>query len=517
MQLKKNWGATLFAGALLSMFPCASQALTMDERMAVMEKRMLELEHRLEKSESENSRLRKWVSGQSLSEPSVKQGAMASENAADPNEVKVLHGKIESLERKIDQDKKAAVEVAKNQPKLELGPTGLTIKSADDNYRLNLRGYAQGDGNFFMDDSSGDQIADSFGIRRARLTVDGSVFKWVDFRFSPDFGQGNPRLFDAYVDLHYFPYASLMAGKMRPPVNGLERQQGAPNLALVERGLTQNLTPVRDIGVMLHGELPYPGYAVQYSMPPVFREFFGYQLGVFNGARDGANLDGDKDDSKEFAGRLTAHPFLHSGVKPLQGLGLNIAGSWGQPVKNSLGGLRSAGQQTFLSYKDGVTASGDAYRITPGAYWYYGPVGALTEYVISSQALAAGKRMVRQDNTAWQVALSYVLTGEDNSFQGVRPAQNFDPFAGSWGALQLAGRWSELDVDGDTFKYSGLFADPAKSARKATEWALGLNWYPYTNIKLMADYSQTYFKGGAAGGKDRAMEKVFQTRFQYQF
>lgn len=327
------------------------------------------------------------------------------------------------------------------------------------------------------------------------------------------------RLFDAFADLHYFPYASLMAGKFRPPINGLERQQGAPNIAFVERALTQNLTPARDIGVMLHGQIPYPGYKTQYTILPVFKEFFGYELGVFNGARDGGNVDSEQDDNKEFAGRLISHPFLHSGIPALEGLGINLAGSWGQPRGHSLNKLTSAGQQAFLTYNPNVTAFGDAYRITAGAYWYWGPFGLLTEYVISSQRLADGTRTrtVRQDNTAWQVQASYVLTGEQNSFFGIKPARNFDPFAGIWGAFQIAARWGELDVDDDTFKFNGVFANPSTSASKATEWALGLNWYLNPNIKLMADYAQTDFDGGAARGRDRPTEKAFLTRFQYQF
>lgn len=512
---KKVWFALLGQGALLAIVPVSAPAGSLEERLQAMERRMLEMEKRLETSERENANLRK-----ELAARAAKTGDASADigvPARKLDDVGVLNAKVVSLEQKLEQDRKAATEVAKNSPKVEMGANGFSVKSADENFRISLRGYAQGDGNFFMDDSSGDAIADNFSIRRARLTLDGSAFKWADFRFSPDFGQGNLRLFDAYVDLHHFPYASLMAGKFRPPINGLERQQGAPNLAMVERGLPQNLTPARDIGVMLHGEFPSPGHEVQYTMPPVFKEFFGYQLGVFNGARDAANTDSDKDDNKEFAGRLFSHPFLHSGIKPLQGLGIGVAGSWGQPRNNTLNGLKTTGQQNFLTYNDGVTSSGDAYRVTPGAYWYYGPFGALTEYVISSQRLVTGKRTTRQDNTAWQVVVSYMLTGEDNSFQGVKPAKAFDPFAGTWGAFQVAARWSELEVDDDTFKYAGVFADPLKSARKAMEWALGMNWFLSSNIKFMADYAQTHFDGGAPKGRDRATEKVFQTRFQYQF
>jgi phosphate-selective porin OprO/OprP len=514
MRLHKTGLIALAWGGIFAAAGPGVSAGTVEERLQAMERRMMEMEGRLERSESENARLRKALvqrEAQGAAPNAVEERKAAGEAVAG------LNAKVATLEKKLEQDRETAAAAAKSAPKIELGANGLSVKSADENYQLAVRGYAQADGNVYMDDSSGDKIADNFSVRRARLIFEGSLYKAVDFRFAPDFAQGNVRLFDASVDLHHFPYASLMAGKFRSPINGLERQQGAPNLALVERALTSNLTPTRDIGVMLHGALPYPGYQVQYAQPPRFREFFEYQVGVFDGARDGANLDSEKDDNKEFAGRAFSHPFLHSGVKPLQGLGLGIAGSWGQPRDNALNSLKTAGQQNFLSYKTGVASSGNAYRITPGAYWHYGPFGLLAEYVISSQRLKSGLDTARQDNLAWQVQASYVLTGEDNSFQGIKPAPPFDPHAGQWGAWQIAGRWGELEVDKDTFKFKGAFADSANSARKATEWALGLNWHLNANIKLMSDYAQTWFNGGAARGKDRPTEKAFQTRFQYQF
>lgn len=506
---------------LLASAPMDVMALGVEERLQIMEQRLRDMEGRLQRTESENITLRRQLA------------AHDPKPSAIPSETKQLDTRITHLEQGQERDRNAAAEAAKTATKVELGANGFAVKSADDNYRLAIRGYAQADGNFYMDDhvrySSTDTshdkpigLSDKFAIRRARLTIDGSLFKAVDFRLSPDFGRGDVRLFDAFVDIHYFPWASVMAGKFRPPINGLERQQGAPNLVFAERALTQNLTPTRDIGIMLHGQFAYPGYTVQYSVLPVFKEFLTYELGVFNGARDSENLDTERDDAKEFAGRLFSHPFLRSGIASLQGLGLGIAGSWGHPTQNPLRALSSDGQQNFFTYNDGVTAHGEAYRFTPQAYWYYGPFGLLTEYVWSSQQLWAkdtkhGVVTTRQDNSAWQVQLSYVLTGEDNAFYGIKPARVFDPLAGNWGALQIAARWNEMHVDDATFAYDGAFADPSKSAREAVAWGLGLNWFLNNQIKLMADYEQTMFQGGAPKGGDRPHEKVFITRFQYQF
>ena len=52
---------------------------------------------------------------------------------------------------------------------------------------------------------------------------------------------------------------------------------------------------------------------------------------------------------------------------------------------------------------------------------------------------------------AWQIAVSYFLTGEDASFRGVKPKQDFD-FGTGWGAWELVARYSEINLDEDTFK-----------------------------------------------------------------
>ena len=120
------------------------------------------------------------------------------------------------------------------------------------------------------------------------------------------------------------------------------------------------------------------------------------------------------------------------------------------------------GQNTIVDYSKlgsgatSLTADGDHSRVSPQAYWYYGPFGLLGEYAVSSQELlsknARGQRTdLQQDNTAWQIQASYVVTGEDNTFRSVTPRNNFDPRNGGW-TLQLAAL-DRVDIDDDTFVF----------------------------------------------------------------
>ena len=126
-----------------------------------------------------------------------------------------------------------------------------------------------------------------------------------------------------------------------------------------------------------------------------------------------------------------------------------------------------------------------------------------------------GATRAELENNAWQATVSWVLTGEDASYRGVaKPSSPFSPGKGGWGAWELVGRYGELDLDDGAFP---LFADPAVAARSAQSWTVGVNWYLNSNLKLVANYLQTRFGGGAAAGADRDGEKAVFTRLQVAF
>ncbi|MGH8584381.1 MAG: porin [Gammaproteobacteria bacterium] len=123
---------------------------------------------------------------------------------------------------------------------------------------------------------------------------------------------------------------------------------------------------------------------------------------------------------------------------------------------------------------------------------------------------------------AWQVAGSYVLTGEESTYKGVKPARPFSIENGHWGAFEIKARYSELDLDEDSFAGgANSFADPTTAAEKAVAWAVGFNWYLNQNVKFVVDYEHTVFDGGGGGTaispRDREDENVILSRVQLAF
>ncbi len=412
-----------------------------------------------------------------------------------------------------------------DSPRLTAGPSGFTFSSADTNFVLKVRGYVQADARFYVNDHS--PVNDTFLLRRVRPIFEGTVFQNYDYRIMLDFATGinsssanNGFLQDGYLNVHYWPEFQIQVGKFKEPV-GLERLQSGANLLFVERGLPTQLAPNRDVGVQLHGEL--------------FDGLLNYAAGVFNGVQDGASGDSDvADDHKDIAGRLFVHPFRKTSIGPLQGLGFGVGASLGNQA-GTLPSYKTTGQQTFFSYPTGVgtnastanvSADGEHWRLAPQAYYYWGPFGVFGEYVISSQKLrrdAGAPLFSTVHNRAWQVAASWFVTGERNSFTPVTPNYSLSLAENRWGALELAARYGELKFDDELFAAaspggSPLFAS-SSSARKARSWGVGANWYLNKNIKLTLDYDQTQFDGGSLkpGTVTAQDERVIMSRVQFSF
>lgn len=429
--------------------------------------------------------------------------AVAAEGEAVEPGLGDLDQRLRILERRLELQQEEQVAKAKEAAVVTVNDKGASLKSANGDYEIKLRGLVQGDARFYLDGVPAG-TNDTFLLRTARPTLEGSLGKLVAFRLTPEFAGDSASIVDAYVDLRFNPAYTLRVGKFTSPV-GLERLQSSAALSEIERALPSELAPNRDIGVQLQGEFA--------------NSEVSYAIGVFNGAVDGRDAaTTNPDNDFEYAGRLFFEPFKND-ANALSGLGFGIGGSIGDKHgsgNNFLPRYRTPGQLQFFGYLSTVLADGQQTRFSPEGYYYRGGFGLLAEYIVSKQAVRVGA--VREDisNKAWQTTASYVLTGEDTGYRGVlKPSRPFAPGKnGGWGAFELVGRYSVLEVDEAAFP---LFANPSTSANQANSWTLGVNWYLNSNLKLVVNYLHTSFEGGAAAGADRESEKALFSRLQVAF
>lgn len=437
----------------------------------------------------------------------VQAAAPANANA----QVEALDQQVRILERQRENDQDAAAAAIKAQPKLSLSQNGFSFSSPNTNFVVELHGVLQLDSRSFFNDG-GLNGNDGFLLRRARPILSGTVYHDFDFNFTPDFGGGTVQIFDAFVNYHYHPALQLEVGKFKAPV-GLEALMADRDILFNERSLVTDLVPNRDLGAEFHGD--------------VLDGAVSYGLGIFSGGYDynGTTANSPSQDDKAFEGRVFFQPLKNTGIYPLKGLGFGLAGTYlaNHPQTNSTTGLTPGyttdGQQKFFSYSSGVNADGPGWRVAPQAYYFYGPLGVLGEYVISDQQVASTTKSADLWNTAWELTGSWVLTGEDGSYAGVPPLHPFSPRNGDWGAWQLVARYASLSVDSKAF--TDGFASPTKSADGAQEWSVGLNWYLNRNIRADLSFSHTWFDGfsgtASPGVVPAQTENVLFSRLQLAF
>lgn len=414
-----------------------------------------------------------------------------------------LEQRVSALEKQEASTASATRDLKENSAtvKYEYGK-GLSVTSPDKKMSLRLSGYFQADDHAFVGDVPSNNN-DQFFIRSARPIVDAKYDKF-SARLMMDFGNNQTQLLDAYGDYNAADAFNIRVGKFKDPI-GIERWQAEQNVLFVERGMTTNLVPYRDNGVGVYGNL-IPGT-------------LEYQLAFTNGAPDLVNGTNGVDNDQSVTGRIFAHPFHEADSKALQGVGLGVAGSWGNHNGSAAStdvttGYVTPAQSKFFTYATTAFASGEQWRFNPQATYYYGPFSMIGEYVLEDQGMRNGGVTRMLQNDAWMALATYVLTGEDARFDGVVPHDNFDPMHDHWGAFEVVGRLSRLRVDEDAFP---VFASASASAREAREATVGGTWYLNPNVKLNLDFAFTTFEGGAAAGGNRPDEKAVLSRAQVKF
>ncbi|MGY3076872.1 phosphate-selective porin OprO/OprP [Bradyrhizobium sp. LM6.10] len=115
----------------------------------------------------------------------------------------------------------------------------------------------------------------------------------------------------------------------------------------------------------------------------------------------------------------------------------------------------------------------------------------------------------------------YVLTGESRTYNaanatynGVKPAHPFSLEGGGWGAWEIAGRFSTIDLNDQLATPTGI------AGGRQTVYTLALNWYVNGNVRFMLDYLHgditrrtSAVNGGDAGARFDAVAMRTQVAF----
>lgn len=173
-------------------------------------------------------------------------------------------------------------------------------------------------------------VTSQFRVRRARLTLAGSIYKtFADYNLTTEFA-GNVKIVDAYVRLTPFKQLNLQAGAFRPAFTIENLNYGATSMELIDYPqIVNRMTTLgditglgsgaagRDLGVQLYG-----GFFNQRGFSTL-----QYYAGVFNGA--GLEFS-PINRTKDVAAMLRVNP-----IKALALVGSIYWGEWAPDGKGT--------------------------------------------------------------------------------------------------------------------------------------------------------------------------------------
>jgi phosphate-selective porin OprO/OprP len=410
-----------------------------------------------------------------------------------------------------------------NQPSANIGGTpfggwknGFFLESADKSFVLRLTGQLQADYREFLDTKDRTDI-DTFLLRRARFGLEATIFKFYEFRFLPDFGQGTTVVQDAFMNIHYLEALQFEIGRFKQPISyeQLIQDRYVPTL---ERSLIDQLVPSRDLGAMIHGA-------------EILDNRLDYEVSVSNGEINGNSVD--TNNHKDVDGRVAVRPFNYEDASPwFRGIQVGVSGGFGieQEAINPTT-LRMPDTVPYFNFNSTVRADGLRTRLCPELAYFNGPFGLFAQYYEEHQdmrpsATGAGyKHLTDVPFDGYVLLATLLLTGETRTTysQPIDPLKPFDPHSPlcNPGAWELVARFSSLTVD-DVFEAGAAqLANPAKNSNEAMEFTLGFNWYFNKWVRMQFNYEHDMFGQPVALGtapiNDLKSQDSLFTRFQVIF
>ena len=281
-----------------------------------------------------------------------------------------------------------------------------------------------------------DVISNTFNVRRARLDFKGNITKNVEFRVQGDLA-GTPKLVDGFVKVKLHKSFNIQAGQFKIPftfenpqspltLEGIEYAQVISKLSCYsDMSGVKTYSGGRDVGVMIYGNF----FSFEHNGKEI--PILTYKLGVFNG--NGMN-NKDANLLKDIAGSIEVCP----GVK-----GLMLAASY-------------YGGNYYLN-DNAKNANRD--RLTFGGKYENGRLTVRSEYITGKTDMANKDGIYTLSSDGFYVAGGYWFDIAKD--QRIRPVARYDFFR----------------------------QDVTNPEKNSTYYMLGIDWWPYKNLRLLVNYT----------------------------
>ncbi len=278
----------------------------------------------------------------------------------------------------------------------------------------------------------------TLNVRRARLDFKGNISKNLEFRVQGDLA-GTPKLVDGFVKVKLHKSFNIQAGQFKIPftfenpqspltLEGVEYAQVISKLSGYSdmSGVT-TYSGGRDVGVMIYGNF----FSFEHDGKEI--PILTYKLGVFNG--NGMNKK-DANTSKDIAASIEVCPKVK---------GLMLAASYYDG-------------NYLLNANPVYEKNANRDRITFGGKYENGRLTVRSEYIAGKTEMANKDGIYTLNSDGFYVAGGYWFNMKE---QRIRPVARYD--------------FLRQDID--------------NPETNSTYYMVGIDWWPYKNLRLLLNYT----------------------------
>jgi phosphate-selective porin OprO/OprP len=446
-------------------------------------------------------------------------------------------------------DMKAAQETAASDIITLKTPTGATVTptlpngkpafaTADGRFTANVRAIVMFDAGAYLQKHSlpstitgaSRDLNDGTNFRRARFGIDGRLYKDFDYALIYEFG-GSGAEDTGHIQEAWAQYTGLKPFRIKlgafEPNIGLAAAVSTSQMPLMERpaaaeiarnvaaGDSRSALQVAGNGIFGEGD---SGLATRWFLSTAVT---GNTVSTFNANASSFSAQ-PFGEQQAWIGRVALAPFASTDWQAH--FGLNA-----QYVFHPNDATGSTNPRYPVQLRDRPELRIDGTRlIDTGAIdarhvAVYGAEAGLTVRNFLIEGEYFKYNIDRRITTAtalgdprfdgWYVQGVYVLTGEprpynpaEARFDAPKMNYNFNPAAGTWGALEVAARYSDVNLNwhdgarGAATPTGGIRGGEQKIA------TVGLNWYLNPDIRFMLDYSHVEIDRLTSAGLDQGQK-----------
>lgn len=370
--------------------------------------------------------------------------------------------------------------------RVEFEGSKLRVESPDERYRFRLGGRVMADAAHYDEDVN--SLGSGTEMRRVRLSWDGILDRDWRFKTAAEFAGGFD-LKSAYIDYRGLENAYYRLGRSKEPVS-LEELTSSKYTTFMERAMLTELVPGFNIGLA-------GGYS---------GDDWGFSGGLYAGGEDGEE---EQDEGFGLTGRAFHSPWHRPGLASHFGLSASYRELGDSHSIRFRARPESHVTGTRLVNTGTIDMVEDVKRMGLETAFVADSLSLQAEYLAADLGRSNGMSDLRF--SGWYAYASWFPTGEsrsydvgDGEFGGISPRRPFG--RGGPGAFELGARLSHLDLtDGDIV---GGAED---------NLTLGLNWYPTSNVRFMANYVKVLELDRPGSEFDGDNPSIFQIRGQAHF